>query len=904
VDFVMGTLLLLLLIIGAPIAYVVGLSKRQSATDARVAALEAEIRRLRAGLRELERPSVGTRPAPPPTSEPSPVEAPALRTPPRPPTEPPSTEPALRPSPVTARVEPVIARREPEAAAPARPAPAWLRWFGEGNALVRVGVVILFFGVAFLLKFVSERVKFPIEARLGAVALAAVGLIVFGWRVRRARPGYGLSLQGGGIGILYLTVYAAFRLYHLMPPTVAFGLMLAIVVLSGVLAARQDSMALAILGATGGFLAPLLASTGQGSHVALFSYYALLNVGILGLAWVRAWRPLNLLGFLGTFVIATAWGALSYRPENFATTEPFLMLFFAMYLGIAILYARRRSIQLQHYVDGTIVFGTPLVGFALQGRLLEGVEHGLAWTAAALAALYLLLSRLLRHPDIKPSVRMLTDAFLGLGICFGTLAIPLAFEARPTSALWAIEGAAIVWAGVRQQRPLAQWFGIALQVLAGLAFLAPLDWAAPAQIPVVNSECLGMLLLSFAAIFAARQLAKPDVEPGTLLASVADALFIVGVGWWIFAGSNEIDRFLAARWEVTALIGFAALTAALSIGLRRWLDWEIALLPPLVLLPALYLLAVVQLLPPGREFGRPFADAGWLVWPAAFAVLTRFLKRHEEDGSLLRSAAPFLHAAAVWLAMILLTAEARWFAAHWLTETTTWQWVVLLTVPAFVLLLLVRATDGGGWPFGAHGVTHLRVTSVPIVVYLVVVIVYASFISDGSPAPLPYAPLLNPLDLSCLLAFVAIFAWHRHVLARGLNEEAASSAGPVALGAVGFVWFNAVLLRTLHFWIHVPYTLDDLLASQVVQTSLTVFWTTLAVTGMFLATRRGLRLLWLVGAALLGVVVLKLFLFDLSQLSGIRRIVSFIGVGVLLLAIGYFSPVPPKDTVAEPRTPA
>jgi uncharacterized membrane protein len=793
-------------------------------------------------------------------------------------------------------------RREPEAAAPARPAPAWLRWFGEGNALVRVGVVILFFGVAFLLKFVSERVKFPIEARLGAVALAAVGLIVFGWRVRRARPGYGLSLQGGGIGILYLTVYAAFRLYHLMPPTVAFGLMLATVVLSGVLAARQDSMALAILGATGGFLAPLLASTGQGGHVALFGYYALLNVGILGLAWVRAWRPLNLLGFIGTFVIATAWGALSYRPESFATTEPFLVLFFAMYLGIAILYARRRSIQLKHYVDGTIVFGTPLVGFALQGSLLEGVAHGLAWTAAGLAALYLLLARLLRHPDIKPSMRLLTDAFLGLGICFGTLAIPLAFDARPTSALWALEGAAIVWAGMRQQRPLAQWFGIALQVLAGFAFVAPLDWSAPAQIPVVNSICLGMLLLSFAAVFSSRQLANSAVEPGTLLANVADALFLVGVGWWIFAGSNEIERFLAVRWEVTALIGFAALTATLSLGLRRWLDWEIALLPPLALLPALYPLAAAQLLPPGHEFGRPFTDAGWLAWPAAFAVLMGFLKRHEIDGTLMRKAAPFLHAAAVWLAVILLTAEARWLAAHWLTETTTWQWVALLTVPAFALLLLVRATDGSRWPFGEHGVTHLRLTSVPVVVYLVVVIVYSSLVSDGGPAPLPYVPLLNPLDVSCLLALVAIFTWYRHVLARGMNDEAAPFRGPIALGAVGFLWLNAVLLRTLHFWTHVSYTLDDLLASQIVQTSLTVFWTTLAVTGMFLATRRGLRLLWLVGAALLGVVVLKLFLFDLSRLSGMQRIVSFIGVGVLLLAIGYFSPVPPKESVADAAT--
>ena len=237
-------------------------------------------------------------------------------------------------------------------------------------------------------------------------------------------------------------------------------------------------------------------------------------------------------------------------------------------------------------------------------------------------------------------------------------------------------------------------------------------------------------------------------------------------------------------------------------------------------------------------------------------------------------------------------------------QTTTWQWVVLLTVPAFALLLLVRATDGNRWPLRAHAETHLRLTAAPMVVYLIVGILYTSLGSDGSPAPLPYLPLLNPLDLACLMGFVAVFAWYQQICARGFHDGEASALGPVALGAVGFVWANAVLLRTLHAWTHVPYRLDDLLESQVVQTSLTVFWSVLAVTAMLLATRRGLRLLWLAGAALLGVVVLKLFLFDLSQLSGLRRIVSFLGVGVLLLAIGYFSPVPPKSSAAPTGDPA
>src|SRR6202035_3678108 len=117
--------------------------------------------------------------------------------------------------------------------------------------------------------------------------------------------------------------------------------------------------AFALLAVSGGFLAPVLASTGQGSHVVLLSYYAVLNAGILAVAWFKAWRPLNLAGFLFTFVIGTACGVLSYHPPLFASTEPFLILFFLFYLAIAVLFASRQPPELRGYVDGTLVFGTP-----------------------------------------------------------------------------------------------------------------------------------------------------------------------------------------------------------------------------------------------------------------------------------------------------------------------------------------------------------------------------------------------------------------------------------------------------------------------------------------------------------------------------------------------------------------
>ncbi len=303
------------------------------------------------------------------------------------------------------------------------------KWLSGGNALVRVGVVVLFFGVAFLLKYAYEHTHVPVELRLTGVAVGAIVMLVIGWRLRVRNPVYALAVQGGGTGVLYLVVFGAFRLFKLLPGEVAFVLLIAIAALSAILAIVQSAQSLAVLAVSGGFLAPILASTGGGSHVMLFSYYAVLNLGILAIALYKAWRPLNVLGFVFTFGIGSLWGTRFYRDELFASTEPFLLFFTLLYILIAVIFAFRQAPRLKHYVDSTLIFGTPLVAFGLQTRLVRPFEYGAAWSAIALSALYLGLAALL-YQKKKETLRMLVEAFLALGVIFATLAIPLAVDGR------------------------------------------------------------------------------------------------------------------------------------------------------------------------------------------------------------------------------------------------------------------------------------------------------------------------------------------------------------------------------------------------------------------------------------------------------------------------------------------
>ena len=159
-------------------------------------------------------------------------------------------------------------------------------------------------------------------------------------------------------------------------------------------------------------------------------------------------------------------------------------------------YARTR---VSKPVDGTLVFGVPLVAFGLQTVLVQKMEYGAAYSALALSFFYLLLAKIL-FARITRNVRLLVESFLALGVVFGTLAVPLALDGRWTAATWALEGATIVWVGVRQDKILARGFGIFLQFAAGAAFFLDAQGSRGVW-PVLNSVYLGGIFISVGGLF-------------------------------------------------------------------------------------------------------------------------------------------------------------------------------------------------------------------------------------------------------------------------------------------------------------------------------------------------------------------------------------------------------------------
>jgi uncharacterized membrane protein len=402
-----------------------------------------------------------------------------------------------------------------------------------------------------------------------------------------------LTLQGAGIALLYLTSFAAMRLHHLLPPSVAFGLLIVFTAAATTLAVLQDALALASAAALGGFAAPILVSTGSGDHVALFSYFALLNTGILLVAWFKAWRVLNLIGFGGTFGIGIAWGIQSYVPELFASTEPFLVLFFFMYVGIGLMFARRKLLEADNapedaerytvlrwslgntdYIDGTLMFGPPLIGFGLQYAVVDSFYLGTAFSALALGLFYTLLAYGLRG---RERFGLLKEICLALGVMFATLAIPLAFEAQGIAMIWAVEGAGIYWLSLVQRRRLAKAFSLALIVAAAANYLRDMDLGADTLLagPPLGAALLGgaLLFCHYAVLRAPRDALTQADRLGRPVFAVAGLAFLYLLAPLSFQYENTVIAWALAV-PVTVFIGsrlesetfFSCAVGILSLG--------------------------------------------------------------------------------------------------------------------------------------------------------------------------------------------------------------------------------------------------------------------------------------------------------------------------------------------------
>lgn len=789
---------------------------------------------------------------------------------------------------------------------------AFGNWLKTRNPIALAAVAISFLGGVFLVKYAAEHSHFPIEYRFIALSAVTIGAVMFGWRVHarnNAHQVFAQIVQGGGIAGLYLTVFAATRLYALLPAQLAFVLMVGIAVAAALLAVAQNAMSLAIIGTAGGFLTPILVSTGSNNHIALFTYYAILNLGVFTVAWFRTWRVLNVLSFAFTFSITALWRGDAYHQEDWWSTDLFLLLYFLTFAGISVLNALRQPPNLKGYVSGSLVFGLPVAAFSLHASLVHVFPYALAYSAFGLAVFYCALAWTL-HRQANANFRLLVEAFAALAVIFASLAIPLAFNRQATAAMWSFEGAGMIWLGLRTQRKLPRFFGVLLQVSAGWSYLHAVIFPrnATALLPVINGEYLGSVLLCGTAWFSARLLHRhEDKHTDQPLASYERSWAVIalwaGCAWWLFGGMNEIHARLH-EVRIAAVLVHASLGAfILWFAAQRW-SWR---LPATMALcaPGLGALLALMQLAHVNDLSHPFMHGGILGWPVVFATQYALLWLHDKKthADTPVSLCNALHVINYLALTFIISWEGYWQAGHHLAGV--WPALVTGVVPALMLWSLAHVPGQSmlvdRWPVAQHSNAYRIQAAMVLTAFIQLWLLVVNVTNAGDPAYLVYLPLLNPLDVTSLLLFTTVIKWWR-----SLDNKQQQAVWPsttvkplVIIALLCFIWMNAAVIRTLHYEFSVPLSMDSLFESTLVQTTLSIFWMLLALILMLHASRRKLRVLWLTGAILMALVIAKLLLVDLAHTGTLARIISFLTVGGLLFVVSYLSPLPPSSNAEQ-----
>jgi uncharacterized membrane protein len=424
-----------------------------AALRAQVAGLTARVFRLEqaAGIRQ-EQPSVQQPPAAPVT---------VTATPPPPPSQP--VAPVFPPPRPTLRT---TSRPQEDEGLESRIGKLWLN---------RIGIIATLVGVSYFIKYAFDN------NWIGASAIILLGLIgggaLIAWSElfrRKGFAGFSYSLKAIGIGTLYLSLWGAYQVYHLVPAAVSFSAMVAVTVFTMFLALKQDAEVLAGFAMLGGFVTPLLLSTGQNQEVVLFSYVCLLDLAVLGMVASKPWRRLLVGSFIGTIILYWAWEASYYSASERSLTVFFALLFAGIFAVSPLVTPLTRSRWHQGFSITLSVL--PLANaaqlFAALYLIYDQDQPTLAWYAAGLTVVYVLLGVQLKRRAGEPDVVRLVDLIHAtIAFAFATIFVPLELNAHWITIGWLIESGALLFVASRIKTDFLRYFATVTLLLAIIRLL-------------------------------------------------------------------------------------------------------------------------------------------------------------------------------------------------------------------------------------------------------------------------------------------------------------------------------------------------------------------------------------------------------------------------------------------------
>lgn len=776
-----------------------------------------------------------------------------------------------------------------------------VRFFTTGNLFVRIGIVIFMCGIAFLLGYAAQLGFFPPTARLISVSALGAGLIMLGHFLARKNKSFSLSLRGCGVGLIYLAIFFAFYKYQKINLWVAFDLLLVLNLVLCVLAMIEKSQVLAIFAVLGGLLAPILVqlnliqfNVGIQYITYWALYYVLVDLSILILGWFESWPILNAISFFCTFLVVTLFNAYHPHKLSLITEELYLGAFFIEYFVTSITYAMQQAKKLNHYINGSLVFGLPTAILINQSILLNGSNYLLGSVVVGMALFYAVTSLLIIAN--KSIIKNLAYSFGLIAGILATIAIPLFFQVNLTAGVWAIEGACFIALGLKQKHAFEIFSGSLLQIFAAYILITRIDFAMQTNIlPFLNPSFINGIIISIAGTFSFCSLFRYQMKTNIHTLNTLSFLYLGwSVFWWLKSVIMQLVTAVPAQYLLSAILLCIALTFALLTLLEHFSQIrKLCFLRGCLTFTAIIIGTPLQFF---TFIQNDYAMYAWLLNMACGYLLLYQTEKQYYAEIVTQFMRTTGHAIAMAALIGFLVGKTLLFGG--LNYETI---VILGLIPSVILLAITLLSPSVRWPFQIYASLYQRNLPIALCGIILAWMLFMSAYALSLPASVTQYPVINILDLT------ALFAYSVSISAVCKNKENilgcfyfnAFLVIIIAHLLVLFVWANSVIARTIHYWYQIPYNYDAIMHSVLLQTTYSIFWSIIAAIMIIFAVQRKNRLLWFIGAGFMSIVVLKLLLVDLSNTATLGRIIAFIGVGGLLMIVGYFAPIPPAIKPTE-----
>ena len=792
----------------------------------------------------------------------------------------------------------------------------------RGSLMTRVGALMLLIGLSYLIRYIAKLYQPSLMSIHVLASLGGLIFVIIGWRLSHKRQQWraaALATQGAGLALNALSLVSAARVYALITLDIGFGGFCLTMALGVILALRQRSIGLAFTCILGAFITPVLLPVIQEadplSYVYLLCYETVINLTILWLSVRASWRSLNLIGFTGTSISLLIWAGaqpVALTPSWYLQVA--LCVTVLIFISASLSHSTRQRSTLRGWLDGCIWWGTPSLVFGVERLRFPDdlTTQGIALVSLGLMyiGLYLWIRKTHKNTHQLTMGLLIRLAAVSVG-----LAAALILDAEVKILVWGIEGLGLAWLSNQQNERKSLGVGVSFVLIATIMWTYQFIPGGLTLSESLSGVALAMMLLTLAYLMSHSSMSDSRTSSDSTqlnIRATGQQVTLIGLIFSVLVLSLTFEALggLPESGQILSL----ALSAPFFSLLGERLSWSTltAYLPWLAPCTALVTLIGWYRIPGGEQsvfLGEPLQT-----WSGASVVVTALAsliylawRSTQEMGDHPRSGGDdsrrsMIRYSLLYTALGWITVEFYALGKYLFDIEVGYTLIALsLSIPLWALVISNKSSGSSKTPSPTPLITrlifprwHREPSRRALIPQLVLLAAIAQVILWYTPPTksLMYLPLLNPSDLVQWFGIYILVGWYRGMSDQEIITRRLSAWFVICLC---FIAINHTLLRGAVALGFTAFSVNGFWSHHGLQALVAIVWGGFALGLMRRGSSQRSTQLWWGGLGLLVITLIKVWFVDVQITNQLGRVVAFMGVGGVMLLIGYWAPAPQDE---------